>query len=535
MKNISHTIDFRDALNSYFIFFRPFETVSQITFQKVFDISNYPTGGNKMIQTIDGGYIIYGTTWYGAGSNDLFISKIDSIGNLEYTRIIGGIKIEIAGDIIQSADGNYFICGTTKSFSPWSYNEAFLSKINSMGDMLWTKTYGDASYANCMLKTADGGFLLGGSISMGGIDSDCYAVKVDSLGQLQWAKSYGIPNMLDVFNNIQETFDGKYALFGDKGFYASPNRDVTITKINESGDLIWSKSFGGPYIDYGIIGLQTSDSGFIVIGATYGFDTTQQQSTPDYYVIKTDSIGNHIWSKSYGGIYYDFAYGILENSNNEYIIAGNSTNPFVGSDIYVIKINDNGDTLWTRNLASNGDDRCYSLNNASDGGYILTGFTRSFGFNIGANYIIKTDSNFNFGCNENYVSKQIMVTPTIEANTGFVTGIFNPVLATPAFQIDSAGGITTICQSLGTNEFSFVGTSLIIKPNPATDVISLNWNRSINSGNIKIINCIGSIVFFEPIIKESSKNVSLYGLTPGVYFASIFDGQNYFFCKFFVF
>jgi hypothetical protein len=148
----------------------------------------------------------------------------------------------------------------------------------------------------------------------------------------------------------------------------------------------WERNYGGAGEDYGLSVQQTSDTGYIVAGWTASFGNSNQ-----VYLIKTNASGDTLWTRTYGGTGGDGGYSVRQTSDGGYIVAG-ATNPFGNGDqVYLVKTNASGDTLWTRTYGGTGGDGGYSVRQTSDGGYIVAGVTYSFG-NGEQVYLIKTDA-----------------------------------------------------------------------------------------------------------------------------------------------
>jgi hypothetical protein len=235
---------------------------------------------NSIIQTSDG-YVFAGyTTSYGAGSNDVYVVKIDNNGEKEWNNTFGGAGDEKAYSIIQTSDG-YVLAGFTNSYGV-GYYDAYVVKINNNGEKEWSKTFGGVSYdeANSIIQTSDGGYVLAGNTWSGGAgNQDAYVVKMNNYGQEMWSKTYGVGKHEEAKSIIQ-TSDG-YVLAGYTISYGAGFFNAYVVKINNYGEKIWEKTFGGGGNDEAKSIIQTSD-GYVLAGWTDSYGAGER----DAYVVK---------------------------------------------------------------------------------------------------------------------------------------------------------------------------------------------------------------------------------------------------------
>jgi len=257
-------------------------------------------------------------------------------------------------------------------------------------DTLWTKTYGGSSqdYAFSVQLTSDGGYIMvGQTFSFGNGSNDVYLVKTDANGHTLWTGTYG-GAYEDLGRCVRQTSDGGYIIVGFTTSFGAGNRDVYLIKTNEYGIALWTKTFGGLYEERGYWVQQTSDDGYIIVGQTRSFGA----GGGDVYLIKTDSMGNTIWTKTFGGPGYDFCRSVQQTPDGGYILAGQTGSFGAGDwDMYLIKTDANGDSLWTRTYGGPDEDLGCSVGLTSDGGYIVTGGAKSFGGINWDVYLVKTD------------------------------------------------------------------------------------------------------------------------------------------------
>jgi len=353
--------------------------------------------GSSVEQTSDGGYIITGyTESFGAGPSDVWLIKTNSSGDTLWTRMYGGTGVDIGNSVRQTSDGGYIIAGSTSSFGV-SYYDVYLIKTNASGDTLWTRTFGgtndDEGFS--VQQTSDGGYIIAGETSSFGAGGyDVWLIKTNASGDTLWTKTYGGPSY-EWGNSIQQTLDGGYIVTGYTLSFGAGNGDVWLIKTNASGDTLWTKTYGETGTDLGNSVRQTQDGGYIIAGKTSSFGNGDQ-----VYLIKADSSGDTLWSKTYGGALEDVGYSVQQTTDGGYIIAGKTFSFGAGyDDVYLIKTNTYGDTLWTRTYGGTISDGAQSVQQTADGGYIIGGYAWSFGHS-GQVYLIKTDGNGNVGIEE---------------------------------------------------------------------------------------------------------------------------------------
>ncbi len=353
---------------------------------------------SSLIQTSDGGYVIAGfTRSFGAGEADVYVVKLDAHGNLQWTKTIGGKKGEVGSSLIQTSDGSYAIAGLTQSFGVGE-TDVYVVKLDAHGNLQWTKTIGgpDFDVGNSLIQTSDGGYAIAGSTkSFGAGDEDVYVVKLDAHGNLQWTKTIG-GKYADGGNSLIQTSDGGYAIAGSTQSFGAGNGDVYVVKLDAYGNLQWTKTIGGPASETGFSLIQTSDGGYAIAGFTTSFGAGET----DVYLVKLDANGNLQWTKTIGGKKEDVGYSLIQTSDGGYAIAGGTSSFGAGKwDVYVVKLNADGNLQWTKTIgAKNENFSISSLIQTSDGGYAIASFTESFGAGDWDVYVVKLDKNGDACC-----------------------------------------------------------------------------------------------------------------------------------------
>jgi hypothetical protein len=167
-------------------------------------------------------------------------------------------------------------------------------------------------------------------------------------------------------NSVQQTTDNGYIIIGTTNSFGAGSFDIYLIKTDADGNILWTKTYGGTNNDYGNSVYQTTDGGYIMTGLTYSFGVMNS----DVYLIKTDANGNLLWTKTYGGAGDDRANAVQQTPDGGYIVSG-WTNSFgaIGQDIYLIKTDSNGNPVWTKTLGGGGNDVATSLQQSLDAGY----------------------------------------------------------------------------------------------------------------------------------------------------------------------
>jgi len=341
-------------------------------------------------QTADGGYIIAGyTESFGVDSLELYLIKTDATGNPFWARTYGGIGRDYCYWVQQTSDSGYIIAGTTTS-SGAGARDLWLLKVSPSGDTVWTKTYGGTNHEEgmCVQQTFDNGYIIAGlTNSFGAGAYDVWLIKTDSLGNGIWTRTYG-GTSYDVSRQVQQTSDGGYIIVGFTESFGAGNGDIYLIKTNANGDSLWIKTYGGVNRDFGFSVQQTIDNGYIIAGYTYSFGA----GSSDVYLIKTDVNGQVIWTRTYGGALKESGRLVQQTSDGGYIIVGYTESfGMGGSDVWLLKIDENGDSIWTRVYGGSEGDAGYGLDQTTDNGYIITGATHSFGAGGADVWILKTE------------------------------------------------------------------------------------------------------------------------------------------------
>ncbi len=405
-------------------------------------------GGKKLdegiflIQTSDGGYVITGATnSFGAGEWDIYVVKLDANGNLQWTKTIGGPENEEGNSLIQTSDGGYVIAGATNSFGA-GYADVYVVKLDANGNLQWTKTIGGPGneIGKSLIQTSDGGYAIAGeTYSFGAGGKDVYVVKLDTHGNLQWTKTIGGKGW-EAGSSLIQTSDGGYAIAGYTSSFGAGQLDVYVVKLDVNGNLQWTKTIGGAGEEIGTSLIQTSDGSYAIAGATRSFGA----GGTDVYVVKLDANGNLQWTKTIGGKKEDLGNSLIQTSDGGYAIAGvtNSFDPG-GGDVYVVKLDANGDLQWTKTISAKDKNLIKSsIIQTSDGSYVIAGTTRSFGAGGRDVYVVKLDKNGDACCAVSQTSR-VGSGGTLDSPTSSIGS--GGILTSPTSRTSSGGTLSSQC------------------------------------------------------------------------------------------
>ena len=458
-----------------------------------------------VLQTSDGGFLITGsTTSYGAGSNDAYLVKTDANGEMQWQKTYGGPLNESAFVVCKTSNGGYALMCTTNSYGAGG-NDFWLLKTDANGNLQWNKTYGGTSVDNGyqVSQTADGGYaLFGETNSFGAGGYDLWVIKTDAAGNMQWNRTYGAAGN-DMASSLILAADGGYAVaswstsFG--GFKA------LFIKTDSSGNMLWNKTYSLGAASWADAAIQTADGGYAIVGVTY--PTTKR----DAWLIKTDSSGNMLWNKTYGGTGDDTGWALVQMDGGGYAIVGVTSSFGAGGvDGWLFRTDSSGNMLWNKTYGGAGTEFIDDIIRTSDGGYVLAGFTDSFGAGNSDLWLIKTDD---FGV---IARGSITLTPAQAVagssvnvtGTGFAANTAVGIGFGAEVQVNNEWMIITGPFDVGNGPYTGFTTRLPIKP--TTFRISINisstvWfqtasdvagngtlNNGLPSGNVTLVYVTGN-------------------------------------------
>lgn len=346
----------------------------QSTFQKTF--GTYDDYAYEVIQTMDSGFAFTGRARsFGVGMDDTYLIKTENNGDVEWIKTYGRLDSITSGDwgraVQQTSDGGYIIGGAIGSSTTPGSSNFLLIKTDPSGNIVWEKIYGDTGhdYGYDVKQTLDGGYIMTGhTYSYGQGSCDLYILKTDSVGTIVWTKTIGGASC-DRGRALQLTSDGGYIIAGRNESTGAGSTDMWLVKLDAVGNIDWEKTYGGPNNEWANSVQQTFDGGYVVIGLTNSFGAGDN----DVYVIKTDQNGDTLWTKTYGTTSHDRGHDIQQTPDSGFVFTGTMQ----GDYLFIIKADQNGDTLWTKQYKTGGVCR-----NIQHKPYLRSGIPLSLSFSI---------------------------------------------------------------------------------------------------------------------------------------------------------
>ena len=467
-------------------------------------------------QTKDGGCIVAGYSFSNDGDvsgnhgnlyPDCWIVKLSNRGAIQWQKCLGGSGDDEANSIQQTKDGGYIVAGFTLSndgdvSGNHGFSDYWVVKLNSTGAIQWQKCLGGNSWerAQSVQQTADGGYIVAGNsnsndgnVSGNHGTDDFWIVKLSNAGAIQWQKCLGGSDGETPYS-IQQTTDGGYIV---AGFTLSNDGDVSgnhgyfdywIVKLNSAGAIQWQKCLGGTGVyDIAYSIQQTADEGYIVAGETSSNngDVSGNHGFGDYWVVKLTGAGIIQWQKCLGGSDCDKAYSIRQTTDGGYIVAGSTgskdgdvSNKHGRADYWVVKLTGAGVIEWQKCLGGNMNDNAYSIEQTTDGGYIVAGVSDSNNGDVYGNH----------GGDDYWLVKL------------------------------SASG--NLISQLPNNNSSFIiqNSSFRISPNPVQSILRITGLSAIKNYELRIMNESGTVVLNAQVKNISSYDIDVNRLAAGIYY-----------------
>jgi hypothetical protein len=363
-------------------------------FMRTFGTDFYDYGWG-VDETFDGGVIICGSKEYRSDrTKDAVIIKTDEDGFREWEKNYGGAGNEEFYSVKQCMDGGFILAGYSTSYGAAS--EVYVVKTDPYGIQEWENVYGgpnlDRAYE--IIETMNGNFVLVGFTNSPGISNgnhDFWLQRIDNQGNTIWRKGIGALNH-EMGYDVEELDDGSLFVVGSKDYYDEAGKDIYLVKTDSLGNMIWEKTFGssGVYDEIAYSIHPAYPSGYLICAAT----NSRGNGWFDPQVIKIDYEGNIQWSAIYNGSSYGYnRWSSTPTFDGGAIIIGSTYHASEGGyeDIYLIKIDQQGQELWNVNFEGGDSDWGWAVKETGINDLILVGSTKSYGNGLYDIYVIKTD------------------------------------------------------------------------------------------------------------------------------------------------
>ena len=342
--------------------------------------------GYSVEQTSDGGYIVIGT---GAITTScIYMIKTDNLGDTLWTKHYNLNTRELFCSGIQTSDGGYIITGLTTKPYP-ELDNVFLLKTDSNGDSLWSNEYGENKddVGVSVQQTTDGGYVVTGWTESFGETRDVYLIKTDSLGDAIWNKTFGDDNE-NSGRSVIQTSDNGFFLTTNTQIFGSGFSWIDLIKTDSVGNIEWTSTFDNDDDDAGYSAQNTNDGGFIITGMSEA-----DNNISDVLLFKTSNNGDIEWARTYGDREsLERGNCVQQTADGGYVIVGAKKLGDYNFDIYLVKTDSFGDTLWTRTFGGDNWDEGTWIEQTTDGGYIITGEYQDDN-DVRHVCLIKTDAN----------------------------------------------------------------------------------------------------------------------------------------------
>ena len=426
------------------------------TFAKAWGAATYETGGT-IGKTNDGGFVSTGYVDSNLSTTGkVILAKFTANGLPVWNSTWYGTGFDSGSAVIQASDGGYVIAGNSSSFAVGN-SDVLLVKFSSEGMFVWNKNIGiggakgDTGYG--VVEASAGGYVVTGGTVNGNASTiyDVFLSKFDTDGNIVWTRTWGLSGTNEYGRRVINTSDGGFAVTGWAGdTRGSGCWDAFLNKYTSDGTLSWSRLWGGTASEQGSNVVQTSNGDFLVTGYTDSFTA----GSSDVFLAKFSSSGDLIWDKTWGGTASDKSTGLVLSSDGTYVVSG-STSSFGagGSDAFLLKYSSNGDLLWNKTWGgASADGGGMSIQN-SDNSYIIGGYTLGFGSGAYDSLFLKFSSD---GVMSNCSSPMCQSPTAIEKNPD-VSVINDP----PSFVVNTNPTVTVGTPAASVSVFSGTLTDIV--------------------------------------------------------------------------
>lgn len=432
-----------------------------------------------------------------------------------------------SNDVIATSDGGYLIAGLTATSLQGDTN-IFMVKTDYLGDTIWTRSFGGPlrDAPNSVVATYDGNYFVAGYTENYGAGSvDGWLLKIDPNGNLLWWNTYGGTGN-DEIKQIIATTDGNYMMVGRMNSPGAQWFDAWLVKIDPYGTVLWQKLYGGPQYETARSVKEYPGGGYVLTGQTESYGVGG-----DIYLVRTDAVGDTIWTKTYGGANSDDGNGVVANSDGSIVLVA-ETNSFGAGmmDVQAIKTDANGSVLWNKTYGGTDKDVSKTIYPTSDGGYIVGAISRSFGWINPDMWLLKLDAMGDTTWTRHYGSwdHEHCMAAKQTADGGYIatghTRSYGPVVRIMLIKLDVNG----LPGSTGIEELAD-NANISLYPNPGSGVFQVRIKNGVEKiTSYKISNPLGQVISSGTwnAGKSDNRTVDLTGHQPGLYLLSVQSGNE---------
>ncbi len=309
-----------------------------------------------------------------------------------WTRTYGTSQLDFGRAIIEREDGGFTLAGWT--LLPSGYSDAYVVNTDPVGQITTSYAYG-GTYSDEVynIRRFPGGYALAGMYGTQGLGEEMFLILLNSSGGIQTSYYYGTAENERAYDVVSSD-DGGFVLTGT----TNSGADYYIVKVSSAGSPVWTRMYGGPYADKSFSIDRTFDGGFVVTG--YNLRMGQGQ---DYWTIRLDANGDSLWSRTQGGTGTEIARSVRQTSDGGYLVFGSTTSFGAGGyDFFLVKMDPVGNEIWSRTYGGGADDFAYDMDLSSTGNIVMSGSTRSFGACGEDMYVVLADSGGDTLCTRMY-------------------------------------------------------------------------------------------------------------------------------------
>jgi hypothetical protein len=377
----------------------------QTTFERLYDHSMTDLGASVQ-QTSDGGYIMCGISWGDSTLGDVILLKADNTGQEAWHRNIGTAAMDASYCVRQTTTGGYVLCGM---FSGFGSDSLTVIRTDADGGMIWMGKYPGnmgRSIGYGIVQTTDGGFAVCGFSDANG-DPDVYVVRIDGSGGLTWSRMIDLGGS-ESANCIRQLDDGGFIVLADNGESAD-GEDIYLLRLDSQGDTRWTRTYGTLLPDQAR-GLWVNDDGGFIIAGGSGYPQR------DVLLLRTDALGTTLWQRAYGEAdMEEMAYDVQQLADGGFIVCGRDEVPTTGATrMYLFRTDPSGNLDWERTFQQGHASESVSLDQTTDGGYVLFGNSTEILNENTANtdmYLVKTDAAGYVGMAEVPSGRSLLIHP----------------------------------------------------------------------------------------------------------------------------